>query len=53
MTCTAIVFCVAEGLVVLITTCPLSGFNHNRLQGMLVISANKKKQLEMKNKGGG
>jgi len=38
----AIVFCVAEELVVLITTCPLSAFNHSKLQGVSDVSISKK-----------
>jgi len=35
----AISFCVSEELVVLITPCPLSAFNRNRLQGVSDIGA--------------
>jgi len=48
----ATVFCVAEELVVLITPCPLPMFNYNRLQAFQA-STLAKKQLEMKNEGGG
>jgi len=42
----AIAFCVAEEFVVLIAPCPLSAFNHNRLQGVSYISADKKSSLK-------
>jgi len=45
-------FCVAEELIALITTCPFSMFNCNRLQGVQMLAL-AKKQLKMQNEGGG
>ena len=38
----AVTFCVAEELVALITTCPMSAFNCNRLQSDSDVGARKK-----------
>jgi len=37
-------FCVSEELVVLITPYPLSGFNRNRLRGVLDVGAGNEKR---------